>query len=327
MTFLTRFFQPLLQGLGLSLALLAGTATAAAAAYPDKTIRLVLPLAPGGAMDVLGRALAQELGTRWNVPVVVENRAGAGGIIAADLVARSAPDGYTLLLTGDALVSAVTLFAGKANYDPVKSFAPITIAATTNTVLVVREDSPAATLKDLVALAGTRRVNVATPGHGNNNHFALVSLQRGVQGEFQHVPYKGAGPAVVGLLAGEADAAIVAVPAASQLIRGGKLRALAVFQGRSGVLPEVPTVQEAGYALDTKTGWFGLLAPAGTPTAVVATLQQAIAAAIGDDKFRKTLVDHGFEPVGSSTADFAARLQNDTETLPALLASVGVKVD
>ena len=274
-------------------------------------------------MDNLGRLISLELGKRWNVPVVVENRAGAGGIIAADLVARSAADGYTLLLSGDSLVSSVTLFAGKANYDPVKSFAPVTIAATTATVVAVRAESPVDSFQALAKLAGERRITVGTPGHATGNHFALASLQHGIKGDFQHVPYKGAGPAVSALLTGQVDAAIVALPAVTQLVRAGRVRALAVFQNRSAILPEVPTVTETGFNVETKTGWFGVLAPAGTPAPIVAKLQTTIATIIRDEKFREALLEAGYEPVGGTSEELAARIREDSVKLPALLASIG----
>ncbi|WP_343720162.1 tripartite tricarboxylate transporter substrate binding protein, partial [Achromobacter dolens] len=255
---------------GLAVVFLLGAMAPAGAAYPDKPVRLVLPLAPGGAMDVLGRGLAERLGAVWKVPVIVENRAGAGGNIAADQVARAAPDGYTLLLTGDMLVANQTLFKGAINYDPVKSFAPISIVAATPPVIVVRADSPVRDIAGLRDAASRHVLNVGTPGYGNSNHRALTRLQQQVQGTVQHVPYKGAGPAVVALLGGEIDAAIVALPAVSTLIANGQVRALAVLQdNRSATVPQVPTAAQVGLKMDGDTGWFGLLAPAGTPPQVV----------------------------------------------------------
>ncbi|MCZ8409129.1 tripartite tricarboxylate transporter substrate binding protein [Achromobacter dolens] len=310
---------------GLAVVFLLGAMAPAGAAYPDKPVRLVLPLAPGGAMDVLGRGLAERLGALWKVPVIVENRAGAGGNIAADQVARAAPDGYTLLLTGDMLVANQTLFKGAINYDPVKSFAPISIVAATPPVIVVRADSPVRDIAGLRDAASRHVLNVGTPGYGNSNHRALTRLQQQVQGTVQHVPYKGAGPAVVALLGGEIDAAIVALPAVSTLIANGQVRALAVLQdNRSATVPQVPTAAQVGLAMDGDTGWFGLLAPAGTPPQVVDDVWRAVRHAVTEPDFRARLLAIGFEPIADQPRAFADRIVSDALKFPALLRDSGV---
>ena len=291
-------------------------------------MRLVLPLAPGGAMDVLGRGLAQELGTRLGTAFIVENRAGAGGNIATELVAHEKPDGRTLLLTSNALVANVTLYAGQVRYDPLRSFDPIGMVATTPAVIVVRRDAP---FRDLAALRAKARgpgISVGTPGHGNGNHLSLVKLQTAGGGDWQHIPYKGAGPAVVGLLGGETDAAIVALPAVAAQLRGGSLRALAVFEARrNAALPLVPTVAEAGLPIALDAGWFGLLAPAGTPAAVRGRLQQALAATLADPAYRGMLAGQGFDPAGGGATAFAAQLRRDVAEFPVLLERIGARVD
>ena len=192
-----------------------------AGAYPDKPITLLIPYPPGGSADILARPLGAALQKKWNQPVVLEYKPGAGGAIASSQLARARPDGYTLLLTGDMLVANQTLFQGTINYDPVKSFAPISIVAATPPVIVVRADSPVRDIAGLRDAASRHVVNIGTPGYGNSNHRALTRLQQQVQGTVQHVPYKGAGPAVVALLGGEIDAALVALPAVSSLIANG----------------------------------------------------------------------------------------------------------
>ncbi|MDQ2148450.1 tripartite tricarboxylate transporter substrate binding protein [Alcaligenaceae bacterium C4P045] len=312
------------------LALLTATlfASGAHAAWPDKSVRLILPLAPGGAMDVLGRSLADALGARWNVPVVVENRAGAGGNIGAEQVARAEPDGYTLLLTGDMLVANETLFKGNINYDATRSFAPISIVATAPTVIVVRSASPLQSLQDLRTLATERVVNIGTPGFGNSNHIALTRLQARIDGTLQHIPYKGAGPAVIGVLGGETDAAIVALPAVTSQIESGALRALAVVQDtRSAVVPNTPTVKQAGLDVDAGTGWFGLLAPAGTPDPIIADIQQAVSTVVSAGALHGKLAGLGFEPVGSPSATFVERIARDVQTFPPLLKAANVAVN
>ncbi|RBL82111.1 tripartite tricarboxylate transporter substrate binding protein [Streptomyces cavourensis] len=297
----------------------------ASAAFPDKPVRLILPLAPGGAMDVLGRGLAERLGALWNVPIIVENRAGAGGNIAADQVARAAPDGYTLLLTGDMLVANQTLFQGTLNYDPVKSFAPISIVAATPPVIVVRAQSPIQDLAGLRRAASQHVLNIGTPGYGNSNHRALTRLQQQVPGTVQHVPYKGAGPAVVALLGGEIDAAVVALPAVSSLIANGQVRALAVLQdNRSDTVPQVPTAAQVGLKMEGDTGWFGLLAPAGTSPEVVHDVWRAVHQAVTEPDFRARLLAIGFEPIADSPQAFADRIASDADKFPALLRASGV---
>lgn len=311
-------------GLGLP-----GLGHAASVAHGDgRPARLVLPLAPGGAMDVLGRALGVALGERLGTGFVVENRAGAGGNLAHELVAGEKPDGQTLLLTSNALVANVTLFEGRVRYDPVRSFAPVSIVASSPTTVVVRSDAPAANMAALVRQARRSGLAVATPGFGNGNHLALVKLQRATGGDWRHIPYKGAGPALVGLLGGETDAAIVALPAALAHIQAGRLRALAVVQeGRSSLTPQVPTLAEAGVSIELENGWFGLLAPAGTPPAVVDRVQQAVADALRDADFRAQLARQGFEPVGSSAQAFAQQLRRDVAYFPPLLKSIGARVE
>ncbi|MGE8658407.1 MAG: Bug family tripartite tricarboxylate transporter substrate binding protein [Achromobacter sp.] len=310
---------------GLAVVFLLGAMVPASAGYPDKPVRLVLPLAPGGAMDVLGRGLAERLGALWQVPVIVENRAGAGGNIAADQVARAAPDGYTLLLTGDMLVANQTLFQGTINYDPVKSFAPISIVAATPPVIVVRADSPVRDIAGLREAASQHVVNIGTPGYGNSNHRALTRLQQQLQGTVQHVPYKGAGPAVVALLGGEIDAAIVALPAVSSLIANGQVRALAVLQdNRNDTVPQVPTAAQVGLKMDGDTGWFGLLAPAGTAPEIVEDVWRAVRQAITEPDFRARLLAIGFEPIADRPRAFAERIARDAGKFPALLRDSGV---
>jgi tripartite-type tricarboxylate transporter receptor subunit TctC len=321
--------------LGQALALVAApwlagrsAATIAGAGVEAGPVRLVLPLAPGGAMDVLGRGLAQALGTRLGTTFVVDNRAGAGGNIATEFVARERADGRTLLLTSNAFVANVTLYAGQVRYDPLRSFTPIGMVATTPAVVVVRVNAPFTDLRTLCAGARDKGISVGTPGHGNGNHLALVRLQAAAGGDWRHIPYKGAGPALAGLLGGETDAAIVALPAATAQLRSGTLRALAVLQAdRSAVAPQVPTVAEAGLPVTLDTGWFGLLAPAGTPPEMIERLHQAVTATLADPDYRRMLAKQGFDPSGGGPTAFAAQLASDVARFPGVLKSIGARVD
>lgn len=315
-----------------ALTALAGTATARAAigdVRDTRAVRLVLPLAPGGAMDVLGRSLATELAQRLGASFVVENRAGAGGNLAHELVAGERPDGHTLLLTSNALVANVTLFEGRVRYDPQRSFVPVSIVASSPTVIVVRSDAKALNMNALAAQARSGAgISVGTPGFGNGNHLALVKLHRAQGGDWRHIPYKGAGPALMGLLSGETDAAIVALPAAQAHLQAGRLRALAVVQERrSSLVPEVPTLAEAGIAIELDNGWFGLLAPTGTPQTVVDRVHGAVISALANDDFRAQLSRQGFEPVGSTSEAFARQLARDVAAFPPLLKSIGARVE
>jgi tripartite-type tricarboxylate transporter receptor subunit TctC len=254
-------------------------------------------------MDVLGRGLAAELGQRLGQNFVVENRAGAGGNLAHEFVAGEKPDGATLLLTSNALVANITLFEGKVRYDPIRSFAPVALVAATPAVIVVRAEGGAADVAALARQARGRGASIGTPGFGNGNHLALVKIQRAQGGDWIHVPYKGAGPAVTGLLGGETDAAIVALPAVASQIQAGKLRALAVLQDqRSAIAPQVPTLTEAGVSIQHDIGWFGLLAPAGTPGATVQRIHRATVDALADERFRAILSKQGLRDPGQHAA-------------------------
>ncbi|MFC4275499.1 tripartite tricarboxylate transporter substrate binding protein [Achromobacter aloeverae] len=295
-------------------------ANAARAATPT---RLVVPLAPGGAMDLLARKLGEALGATLRTPFVIENRPGAGGNIAFEHVAKADPDGATLLLSGSALVANITLMPGAARYDPLTSFSPVGMVATSPLVIVVAGHSPIATWADLLQRAKTQGVTVGTPGFGNEPHVAILKIRQAQGGDWRAIPYKGAGPATVAAMAGETDAAAGALPGMLPHLASGKLRALAVIQARrSPLAPAIPSLAEAGTVIPFSPSWFGLLAPAGTPAPVVDRVGAALRALSGQDAFRGQLNALGFEPADSSEQAFARQLRSDGASLPKLLAAL-----
>ena len=292
-------------------------------AYAASATRLVVPLAPGGAMDLLGRYLGEVLAPVWQTSLVVENRPGAGGNIAYGYVAGAPADGGTLLLSGSALVANMTLMPGMGNYDPIQSFTPIGLVATSPLVIVVRGESPVRTLADLVAQARGDGVNVGTPGFGNEPHLALLKIGRAQGGQWRSIPYKGAAPATVGALAGETDAAIVALPGVLSHLASGKLRALAVVQARrTAVAPDIPSLVEAGTEIPFSPSWFGLLAPAGTPAEVVTRLTSGLQQVAARPDFQAKLTALGFELTDSSQAAFQRQLRSDVDTMPGFLKAL-----
>jgi tripartite-type tricarboxylate transporter receptor subunit TctC len=239
--------------------------------YPNKPIRLILPMATGGGFDVVGRVIGQKLAEQLGQPVVPENRPGAGGNVAIESVAKARPDGYTILLAHPAITTSPSLYK-KINYDPIKDFSPISLVTQMPYLLVTRPSSPFKNLKELVEYAkgNPRKLNFGTAGIGSAGHLTLELLKSLAKIDIVHVPYKGGGPAMIGLLSGETDMAHLGVPAAWSQIQAGKVKMLAVFSNKRALsLPNVPTATEAGIDNLVMSGWYGLLAPAGTPRDII----------------------------------------------------------
>lgn len=299
--------------LGLAvLGCLAGPAAWGSEAYPSRSIRLVVPFSPGGATDIVARMLSQKLSEGLKQPVVIDNKPGANGIIGTDLVARAAPDGYTLLLnTAGAQVLSPVLY--KAPYEPLASFAPISLISNIGLVMVVHPSVPASTLQEFIALArtGTRPMSFSA----GSSMIGLIGEQFkasiGVPG-MVNVPYKGTGPQMQAVVAGEVDMTIDPFNAV-QMIRAGKLRPLAVLSPqRSPTLPQVPTMQEAGVEGMNFSSWAGLLAPAGTPPAIVQRLHAEVVRILALPEVREQLARIDYEPVGGSPEQFAATITEDS---------------
>lgn len=310
----------------------AGLAPSARAdGFPDKPLRLVVPFAPGGSVDLIGRILAQRLGERLGQQVIVDNRPGAGGTLGADAVARAAPDGHTLLLASSAHQSFHGLLYKKLPYDPAKAFAQVALFASVPNVLVVSKQVPAQNVQALVALAkpgGGRRLFMGSSGTGGVNHLIGEYFQMQTGAGFEHVPYKGAGPANNDLLSGQIDLMFVNLPTVLPHIQAGRLRALAVASAqRSAALPDVPTMAEAGVPDFVADSWAGVLAPAGTPPAVLARLGAEIVAIAKEKATAQSLAAQGAVPMPGTAADYAALVQAETRRWTDVIRRADITLD
>ena len=313
-----------------TLAILAPHAAAAADAYPAKPVRFVVAFPPGGGTDIIARSIAQKLAERIAQQVVVDNRPGAGGNIGTDMVAKSAPDGYTLLMGSAGPLAINASLFGKMPFDPIKDLAPVTLAASTPNVLVVHPALRAATLKELIALAKARpgEINFASSGHGTPAHLAgeLFNLMAGVK--MVHVPYKGAAPALADLLGGQVQIMFSTMPPALPHVRDGKLRALAVTSAkRSPAAPELPTVDETALPGFEANTWHGVVVPAGTPGAIVARLNREIVAILRLPDVVERFSSQGAEALGSTPEEFAAYIKSETLKWAKVVRDSGAKAE
>ena len=280
----------------------------AAQGYPVKPIRFVVPYVPGGNTDILSRLLGQKLNEAWRQQVIIDNRPGAAGTVGAELVARAPADGYTIIMgTFGNIIVANSLYKS-LKYDPLKDFAPVALVSLPPGILVEHPAVPAQNVRELIAYAKLNpgRLNYGSPGTGAWNHlfFELFNASAGVA--IVHVPYKGIAPAVIDLLGGQVQLAISAFPTALPHVKSGKLRALAVTSiKRSGLMAEVPTIAESGLPGYEAAGWFGVLAPAGTPPSVVTKLNTEIHRILELPEVKASLASDGAEPAGGSPAQMA----------------------
>ena len=314
--------------LGLLLAVVAGGAWAQA--YPVKPIRLVVPFPPGGATDILARAVAQKLTDAWGQSVIVDNRPGAGGNIGSELVAKAAPDGYTLELgtVGTHAINA-SLYS-KMPYDHVRDFAPVILVAGVPNVLVVNPGLPVNSVQELIAYAKANpgKLNFASSGSGTSIHLAgeLFKVMAGVQ--MTHVPYKGSSPALQDLLGGQVQLMFDNLPPSLPHIKAGKLRALGVTSAtRAPALPDVPTIAESGLPGFEASSWFGVLAPAGTPPAIIAKLNAEIAKWLDTPEAKEKMLTLGANAAGGTPEDFAKHIAAETAKWAKVVKESGAKVD
>jgi tripartite-type tricarboxylate transporter receptor subunit TctC len=296
-------------------------------AWPEKPVRIIVPYAPGGTTDYAARQIAQKLTEQTKQSFYVENKAGASGTIGTDLVAKAAPDGYTLLTNDTTYAMLPSLFA-KLPWDHANGLVPVTTIAQTPVVLVVGINSPYKSLAELLAFAQKNpgKLNFGSGGPGSSTHLSAELLKK--EGKFfmTHIPYKGAGEAMLGVVAGQVDVLVTASPTAIPQIKGGKLRALAITgDKRLPSLPDVPTFKEAGLRGYTVTNWFGLVAPKGTPPEVVGKLQAEVKKALADPALRERLTQQGAQPGGISPADFASFIKQETVIWGAVARLAGVK--
>jgi tripartite-type tricarboxylate transporter receptor subunit TctC len=297
--------------------------------YPQRPIKLVVPFAPGGGSDIVARILAQKLTEGLGQQVVVDNRPGGGSNIAHELVARSAADGYTLLLSAPGLTMNKSLYA-KLSYDPVKDFTPVSLISVIPLVFCVHPSLPVETFKAFVAFAKTRpgQLNYASSGNTATNHLATELIARAVGIDLVHIPYKGDGPGMADLIAGQVMVMLPSAAAAVPFVRVKRVRALAVTSNRrSSVLPEVPTLAESGLPGFDVSAWQGVLLPAGTPPAVLTRLQQEIIKAVQSTDLRQRFTSQGIEPVGSSPQQFADFMRLEMTRWAEVIKSAGIRAD
>ncbi|HSV81404.1 MAG TPA: tripartite tricarboxylate transporter substrate binding protein [Ramlibacter sp.] len=315
----------------LAAALAAGLPLATwAAAYPDKPLRMVVPFPPGGAADLMARGLAQHLGTQLGQQVIVDNRGGAGGTVAAEMVARAPADGYTLLFGTMGTQAINPALYPKLRYDPLKDFAPIALTHITPRVLVVGPSLPVKSVAELVALAKAKRgqLTYGSAGNGSSSHLsgALFESMAGV--DMVHVPYKGSAPLLTDLLAGRVDLTFDSYTVYEEHIKSGRVRALAVTsRSRIGALPQTPTIAESGLPGYEVSNWLGLLAPAGTPREIIVALHSAVGRAMADAGMKRQLTGLGIEPATGSPEDFAALIRSELPKWARIVKASGAQVE
>ena len=314
----------------LTAAALACTGTAFAQSFPEKPIRFVVGFTPGGPSDILARALGQKLAERWNQQVVVENRPGAGGNVAAEAVARSAPDGYTWLLGNNSILATNQTLYRSLPYDPVKDFAPVSLVAMQPNILVVNPQLPVNSVTDLISYARKYpgKLNYASSGSGAAAHLAgeLFKTMAGV--DLVHVPYKGAQPALTDVIAGQVQVMFATSASVIPFVKAGKLRALAVTTARrSPSVPDLPTVSEAGVAGFEAITWHGVVVPAATPAPLIERLNHDIVAVLGAPDLRERLAALGAEVLAGTPREFADYIAAEIPKWAKVVRDSGAKIE
>ncbi|HLA01927.1 MAG TPA: tripartite tricarboxylate transporter substrate binding protein [Aestuariivirga sp.] len=298
--------------------------------FPKKSVRVVAPFSPGGATDVLARLVGQKLAERWGHVAMIDNRVGAGGHIGADYVAKSAPDGYTLLVAGTPHVIGASLYK-KLTYDMMRDLTPINRFATYPSAIAVHPSLPVKTVKELIALAKAHpgELNFGSAGSGSPNHLAMELFKSMGKVKMVHIPYKGgSGQMVSDLLAGHVQLASIGLPPAMPFVKTGRLRVLAVTGARrSPLLPDEPTVSEAGLPGFEVTSWYGMFAPAGLPTDILKKLNQDIAAVLAAPDLVKRLASLGADPAPLSPEDFRTFVHDEIAKWAKVVKESGARVD
>ena len=301
-----------------------------AQSYPTKPIRLIVPQPPGGGNDLIARMISQKLSVALKQQVAVDNRAGAGGLIGAEIAAKAPPDGYTLFLGNVATLAIIPNVQAKAPYDPIKDFAPIGLIASAPLLVVVHPSLPVTSIRQLIAFAKAKpgQLNYASNGVGSSTHLATEMFKMMTKTNIVHVPYKGLGPATTDLLSGQVQLMFSSAVAMMPHAKSGRLRAIAMTGAkRSAAIPEIPTVAEAGVPDYESGSWYGILAPAGTPRAIIDLVGQEIVAAVRAPDIAEKLVAEAVIPVGSSPAEFASYIQKEFTRIGQVIRSSGAKFD
>jgi tripartite-type tricarboxylate transporter receptor subunit TctC len=300
---------------------------AQSAGYPSKPIRIVVPFPAGGATDIMTRNIAQKLNEAWKQPVVVENRAGANGMIGADAVAKAQSDGYTYLAATIAHSSGVSLFP-RAPYQLQKDLQPVAIMGLIPLVPVVRADSPIRSLQGLLATSKSKNLNAGSSGNGTAAHLGLELFKGATGAKIQHVPYKGGAPAMTDLLGGQIDVIFALLPECLPHVKSGKLQALAVTSDkRYPLLPDVPTTSEAGIPGIEVTSWNGLMVPSGTPRDIVSKINAEVTMIAGTPEMRARIIELGFQPVALNVSDTENFVRADVERWAKVIRDAGIKAD
>ena len=302
-----------------------------AQSWPTKPVRIVVAYPPGGGIDVMGRQIAEKLTGMWGQPVVVENRPGANTIVATDAVAKSAPDGYTVLMTTDATFSINPHLYQKLPFDTQRDFIPVTMMVLLQQLLVAHPSVPANSLAELIALAKARpgSINYASYGSGSQPHLAGEMLKNKAGIDLVHVPYKGISLAVPAVMAGEVQLTFAGIATSAPQLKAGRIKAIAIGgTARSPLFPQVPTFTELGYPEVETHAWFGFFLPAGSPKEAVARIYQDTKKIVDDPEFRqKQLIERGYEPVGSSPDEFTAYIRSDSASRARAVKVSGAKAE
>ena len=302
----------------------------ALAAYPDKPVRFIMPYPAGGSIDTAGRAVAQKLAENFGQQIVIDNRTGAGGIVGTETGARAAPDGYTLVMGGTGTLALSPHLHRNLPYDPVRDFAPVTLLIASPYVLVVHPSVAANSVKELVALAKARpgQINYASGGNGSAPHFASEMFNAAAGIKLTHIPYKGSTPAVIDLIGGQVQVMFTGIPSVLANIKSNRVRALAVTgKTRTAALPDTPTVIESGVPGYEVSPWFGVLVPARTPPAIVATLNRGIVNVLRTPALRERFALEGVDPVGDTPEHFAAYIKEEIVKWGKVVKTTGMRVE
>jgi tripartite-type tricarboxylate transporter receptor subunit TctC len=298
--------------------------------YPARAVRMIIGFPPGGGTDIVGRIVAQKLTDVLGQQVIVDNRGGASGQLAAELTAKAAPDGYTIMMAHIAAISILPSLVSKLPYDAQKDFAPITLVAIGPNLLVVHPSVPVKTVKDLVAFAKARpgQLQYASPGAGTVQHLAAEFFKLQAKVDMLHVPYKGSGQSIVDLIAGQVHLDFDAVPPVINYVRQGKLRAIAVTSAkRFSVLPEIPTISESGVEGFDMSTWWGLVAPAAVGKDIVNKLHGETAKLLRQADVKEKIAFVGADPVGNTPAEFAAFIRSETEKYARIVKAANIKIE
>jgi tripartite-type tricarboxylate transporter receptor subunit TctC len=310
--------------------MLAFAGTALAQTYPNRPIRWIVTYPPGGPTDVVARAIGAKLTEAWGQQIVIDNRAGAGGVIGTDLAAKAVPDGYTLLFGTSAGLTINPALSSKLPYDPVRDFSPVSLLVLNPQILVVNSSVPANSVKELITLAKARpgQLNYASVGQGSPNHLGMELLKALTGIEMVHVPYKGTGPALTDLLGGQVQLMFNSMPSVLPLVKIGKLKGLAVGSAqRSAAIPDIPTVAEAGVPGFENVTWYGMFAPARTSHDIIVKLNKQVVKILAEPEMAQRLASQGAEPRSSTPEELAKFMRVESERWRKVIKAAGIKLE